>query len=74
MTPTWTLILLVFVFWTYPATAAVIAYRVHGSSIENVKAAFETTLNDVSKALSLDALSIDTLDLDPLNLQFKTEA
>lgn len=69
MTPTWTLILLVFVFWTYPATAAVIAYRIHGSSMENVKSAFKTSLNDASKALSLDAI-----DLDSLNLRVQPEA
>ncbi len=73
MTPTWTLLLLVFAFWTYPAIAAVIAYRIHGSSMENVKAAFETTLNDISKALSPNALSLDSIDLEPLDLQFQPE-
>lgn len=63
MTPTWSLILLVFVFWTYPATAAVVAYRIHGSSMENVKAAFETSLNDASTALGLDALNLDSPNL-----------
>jgi hypothetical protein len=58
MTPTWNILLLVFVFWTYPATAALIIYRIYGSSIENVKDAFRTTYNDMSKALSLDLSSL----------------
>ena len=37
MTPTPTFILLVALFWTLPASAAVLAYRRHGSSLENLK-------------------------------------
>ncbi|PQJ26881.1 hypothetical protein BSZ35_18300 [Salinibacter sp. 10B] len=74
MTPTWTLLLLVFVFWTYPACAAVIAYRLHGSSMENVKSAFEMSVRDASKALGLDGLSLKVPDLSALKLQFRTEA
>jgi esterase/lipase superfamily enzyme len=73
MTPTWSLLLLVFVFWTYPAAAAVLAYRIHGSSMENVKAAFETTMTDLSEALSLDAPSFD-VELEPSNVQVQAEA
>jgi hypothetical protein len=74
MTPTWTLLLLVFVFWTYPACAAVIAYRIHGSSMENVKAAFETSLSEASKALGLEAMSLNMPDLGALKLRFRPEA
>jgi hypothetical protein len=74
MTPTWSLLLLVFVFWTYPATAAVIAYRLHGSSMENVKSAFWTSLNDLSKALRLDGLNLGPLTLEPLNRPVQSEA
>ena len=79
MTPTWSLILLVFVFWTYPATAAVIAYRLHGSSMENVKSAFKTSINDASRALGIDSLSLDipsvgTLTLSPLSIRVQSEA
>jgi len=38
MTPSLTLILCVALFWTLPASAAVIAYRRHDSSIEKLKA------------------------------------
>jgi len=74
MTPTWTLLLLVFVFWTYPATAAVIAYRLHGSSMENVTSAFWTSVNDLSQALRLDGLSLGPLTLGPLNRPVQSEA
>ena len=74
MTPTWSLLLLVFVFWTYPATAAVIAYRLHGSSMENVKSAFWTSVNDLSNALSFDTLTLGPLTLESLNRPVQSEA
>jgi hypothetical protein len=74
MTPTWSLLLLVFVFWTYPATAAVIAYRLHGSSMENVTSAFWTSVNDLSNALSFDTLTLGPLTLESLNRPVQSEA
>ena len=41
MTPTPTVLLLVALFWTLPASAAVLVYRKHGSSLENVKASLD---------------------------------
>lgn len=41
MTPTPTFLLLVTLFWTLPASTAVLIYRKHDSSLENVKASFE---------------------------------
>lgn len=38
MTPTPTVLLLVALFWTLPATTAVLVYRKHDSSLDNVKA------------------------------------
>jgi hypothetical protein len=58
MTPTWTLLLFAFVFWTYPATAAVIVYRLHGSSVENVKDALRTSFQAAAEALRLDLPSL----------------
>lgn len=53
MTPTPIFILLVAVFWTFPATAAVLTYRMHGSSMENAKEAFKVSIKDASRTLSL---------------------
>lgn len=39
MTPSLFLILSVALFWTLPASAAIVAYRRHDSSIKNLKAA-----------------------------------
>jgi hypothetical protein len=47
MTPTPTLLLLTALFWTLPATAAVLTYRKHGSSIENVTAALQDRIDDL---------------------------
>jgi hypothetical protein len=47
MTPTPTLILFVALFWTLPATSAVLFYRKHGSSMENVKDVLRYRLNRV---------------------------
>jgi len=44
MTPTLSLILMVALFWTLPASAAVLAYRKHGSSIDNLKRSVEGML------------------------------
>jgi hypothetical protein len=74
MTPTWTFLLLAFVFWTYPATAAVIVYRIHGSSIENVKDAFRTSFNDASEALSFDLPSPRVPEFDTPAPQARSEA
>jgi hypothetical protein len=38
MTPSLSLILAVAIFWTLPASTAVIAYRRHDSSLDNLKA------------------------------------
>lgn len=49
MTPSLSLILFVALFWTLPASIAVIAYRRHDSSVEKLKASVfgsaESTLN-----------------------------
>lgn len=37
MTPTPTVLLLVALLWTLPATTAALVYRKHGNSVENVK-------------------------------------
>lgn len=47
MTPTPTLLLFVALFWTLPATGAVLLYRKHGSSVQNVKDAMRHRLNRV---------------------------
>jgi hypothetical protein len=44
MTPTPTVLLLVALFWTLPASAAVLTYRAHNSSIENVKASLRRSV------------------------------
>ncbi len=44
MTPTPTVLLLVALFWTLPTSAAVLTYRAHDSSIENVKTALQRSL------------------------------
>jgi hypothetical protein len=53
MTPTPTVILLVSLFWTLPASAAVLTYRKHGSSVENVKAALKRSIDSVFSQPSL---------------------
>ena len=45
MTPTPSFLLLVALLWTLPASAAVLVYRRHGSSVENVKSAIRRPLN-----------------------------
>ncbi len=47
MTPTPTVILLTALFWTLPATTAVLAYRKYDGSIENVKAALQRSIQRV---------------------------
>jgi hypothetical protein len=47
MTPTPTLLLFVALFWTLPATAAVLTYRAHDSSMENVKASLNRSIEKV---------------------------
>lgn len=57
MTPTPTVLLIVALFWTLPASAAVLAYRRHDSSIENVKASVRRSIENVfgQPELQLDA-------------------
>lgn len=50
MTPSLTLILFVALFWTLPASLAVIVYRRHDSSLANVKASIRRS---VTPALDL---------------------
>jgi hypothetical protein len=51
MTPTPTVLLLVALFWTLPASTAVFVYRKHGSSLENVKADAQHRFDHVMQAL-----------------------
>jgi hypothetical protein len=51
MTPTPVVLLIVALFWTLPASAAVLAYRRHGSSVENVKAAVRRRLSRLAEGL-----------------------
>ena len=51
MTPTPTLLLFVALFWTLPASAAVLVYRMHGSSMENVKAAVQHRIDRLVEGL-----------------------
>lgn len=53
MTPTPSFILLVAIFWAFPASAAVLTYRMYGSSMENVRDAFKISIRDASNALNL---------------------
>jgi len=45
MTPSLTLILCVALFWTLPASVAVLAYRRHDSSMEKLKASVFDSVN-----------------------------
>lgn len=51
MTPTPTVLLLVALFWTLPATTAVVMYRTHGNSLANVTAAVRRRFDRVTEAL-----------------------
>jgi len=51
MTPTPTLLLFVALFWTLPATAAVLVYRRHDNSLSNVKAAVQRQFDRVAEGL-----------------------
>jgi hypothetical protein len=56
MTPTPTLILLVALFWTLPASAAVLAYRKHESSIEKAKTSVHSAIeNAFGQTVQADA-------------------
>lgn len=50
MTPSLSLILFVALFWTLPASVAVLAYRRHDSSVEKLKASI---LDSVESTLSV---------------------
>lgn len=51
MTPTPTVLLLVALFWTLPASTAVLVYRKRGSSMDNLKAAAKHRFDRVMEAL-----------------------
>ena len=51
MTPTPTLLLFVALFWTLPASAAVLVYRRNDNSLSNVKAAVQRQLDRVAEGL-----------------------
>ena len=47
MTPSLTLILAVAIFWTLPASLAVLTYRRHGSSVADVKDSMRRSMDPV---------------------------
>jgi len=51
MTPTPTVLLLVALLWTLPASAAALAYRRHGGSLDAVKATVQRQLTHVVEGL-----------------------
>jgi hypothetical protein len=51
MTPTPTVLLFVALFWTLPASTAVLVYRRYGSSMDDVTAAVQERYNHVMEAL-----------------------
>ena len=51
MTPTPTVLLLVALFWTLPASAAVLVYRRHDNALSNVKVAVQRQLDRVAEGL-----------------------
>ena len=55
MTPTPTLLLFVALFWTLPASAAVLLYRKHDSSMENVKASLQHSVESVFGTTEIQA-------------------
>ena len=54
MTPSLNLILFVALFWTLPASAAVLAYRRHDSSVEKLKASIRRSVEPILGALHTD--------------------
>jgi hypothetical protein len=50
MTPSLSLILFVALFWTLPASVAVIAYRRHDSSVEKLKASLRDSVESTLSA------------------------
>ena len=54
MTPSLSLILFVAIFWTLPASAAVLAYRRHDSSLEKLKASVRRSADPILSALHTD--------------------
>jgi hypothetical protein len=55
MTPTPTVLLLVALFWTLPASAVVLTYRTHDSSIKNMKASLRRSVESVFGRTELQA-------------------
>jgi hypothetical protein len=51
MAPTPFVLLLVALFWTLPASAAVLVYRRHGGSLESVKRTIRRPLNRLMAGL-----------------------
>ena len=51
MTPTPTVLLLVALFWTLPASVGVLVYRKHGSLVEPVTAAAKSRFDRVMEGL-----------------------
>jgi hypothetical protein len=51
MTPTPTVLLLVALFWTLPASAAMLMYRKHDRSIKNLRASMQRRFDRASEAL-----------------------
>jgi len=47
MTPTPTVLLLVALFWTLPASAAALVYRTHEGSLEEIKASVDGLFEQV---------------------------
>jgi hypothetical protein len=54
MTPSLNLLLFVAIFWTLPASVAVIAYRRHDSSMEKLKTSVRHSVAPVLDALRTD--------------------
>lgn len=51
MTPTPTVLLLVALFWTLPASTAVLVYRKHGRSMDTLKAALQRRIDNIGESL-----------------------
>jgi len=58
MTPSLTLILFVALFWTLPATTAVLAYRHHDSSVEKLMDAIRRSVPALPQPEEAKALDV----------------
>jgi hypothetical protein len=54
MTPSLSLLLFVALFWTLPASAAVLAYRRHDSSVDKLKASIRRSVEPALNVLRTD--------------------